>query len=257
MSRVIAAVDSSAAARPVLDTAAALARLLGAELEALHVREDGDFAPRAQAAAVGVPLRAVRGPTVPSLVEAAKPGDVVAMVLGARGTPVGRRPAGHTALEVAAALPKPLVIVPPSVAHPGRLRRLLVPLDGSAATAAALRGTIEFARGCALEVVVLHVLDEASLPPFEDQPQHEAASWAREFVARHCPCPPEELQLEVRVGSPSDHVLHVAAEADVDLVALGWSQDLSEGRAAVVRETLAKSAVPVLLVPVGARRGLE
>ena len=250
MSRVIAAVDSSAAARPVLDTAAALARLLGAELAALHVREDGDFTPRAQAGAVGVPLRTVRGPTVPSLVEAAKPDDVVAMVLGARGTPAGRRPAGRTALEVAAVLPKPLVIVPPSLAHPGRLRRLLVPLDGSATTAAALRGTIEFARGCALEVVVLHVRDEASLPPFEDQPQHETASWAHEFVARHCPCPPEELQLEVRVGSPPDYVVRVAVEADVDLVALGWSQDLSEGRAAVVRETLAKSAVPVLLVPI-------
>jgi nucleotide-binding universal stress UspA family protein len=257
MSRVVAAIDSSAAAQPVLATAAAMAALLGAELEALHVREDGDLAPRAQAGAAGVPLRTVRGPTVPSLVEAAKPADVVTMVLGARGTPAGRRPAGHTALEVATVLSKPLVIVPPSLAHPGRLLRLLVPLDGSAATAAALRGTIEFARGCALEVVVLHVQDEASLPPFEDQPQHETAAWASEFVARHCPCPPEELQLELRVGSPPDYVVRVAEEADVDLVALGWSQDLSEGRAAVVRETLAKSAVPVLLVPVGARRGLE
>jgi nucleotide-binding universal stress UspA family protein len=41
MSKVLAAIDNSAAARPVLASAAALADLLGAELEAIHVREDG------------------------------------------------------------------------------------------------------------------------------------------------------------------------------------------------------------------------
>jgi len=38
MTRVLAAVDRSAAATPVLSTAAALAGLLGAEVDAVHVR---------------------------------------------------------------------------------------------------------------------------------------------------------------------------------------------------------------------------
>ncbi len=249
MTKVIAAIDSSAAARPVLAAAAAIGGLLDAEVEALHVREDGDRAPRAQAQAAGLSLRTIAGPTVAGIVRAARPEDVVAVVLGARGTPGGRRPAGRTALEVITALGKPLVIVPPSAARPDRLLRILVPLDGTKETAEALQGTITLARGRELEVVVLHVHDEASLPPFEDQPQHETETWAREFLARHCPCPPEELRLELRIGSPPDYVVRVAREADVDLVALGWSQDLSPGRAAVVRATLARSPVPVLLIP--------
>ena len=249
MRRVIAAIDSSAAARPVLAVAARVAELLGAELEALHVA-DGDEAARVQAEAVGLRLRIVPGPTVSSLVAAARPREVVAMVLGARGTPAGRRPAGRTALEVITSLRKPLVVVPPEDARRGPVRRLLVPLDGTATTAAALRGTIEFARGCELDVVVLHVHDESTLPPFDDHAEHETRSWASEFLRRHCPGPPEELRLELRVGMPHDHIVRVAREADVDLIALGWAQDLSPGRAAVVRETLAKSSVPVLLVPV-------
>lgn len=39
---------------------------------------------------------------------------------------------------------------------------------------------------------------------------------------------------------------------DPDLIALGWSQELAGGGAAVVREALERSRVPVLLVPVGA-----
>jgi hypothetical protein len=47
-------------------------------------------------------------------------------------------------------------------------------------------------------------------------------------------------------------VLHVLVEVEVaqpDLLALGWSQSLAPGRAPVGREALARSPVPVLLVP--------
>ena len=39
-------------------------------------------------------------------------------------------------------------------------------------------------------------------------------------------------------------------ESSCDLIALGWSQELSADRAPVVRETLARANLPVLLVPV-------
>jgi hypothetical protein len=50
-------------------------------------------------------------------------------------------------------------------------------------------------------------------------------------------------------NAPGEHVLRVARDALVDMVALGWSQTLDEGHATVVRAVLAGSSIPVLLVP--------
>lgn len=98
---------------------------------------------------------------------------------------------------------------------------------------------------------MLHVYDEASLPLFSDQPQHELASFGHEFLARCCGASPaDELTFELRVGDPAEHCLRLAARLQADLVALAWSQDLAGGRAAVVRTLLARSRVPVLLLPI-------
>jgi nucleotide-binding universal stress UspA family protein len=247
---VIAAIDNSPAARPVLAAASELAAVLHADVEALHVREDGDRIAAAAARAAHVPLKETFDPTVESLVAAARSLDVSALVLGARAIPAVKSPLGHVALEVITSLAKPLVLVPPDVRLPFALRRILVPLDGTRETAEALAETMELACGSSVEVVVLHVYDERTLPPFSDQPQHETAAWEQEFLARFCPRIPDGLRLELRLGAPGESVVRVADQVGADLVALGWSQDLSPGHAAVVREVLRRSRVPVLLVPV-------
>lgn len=251
MTTVIAAIDNSAAARPVLAAASELAALLSADVEALHVREDGDRIAAAAAAAAHVPLRELADPPVESLVAAATGLEVSALVLGARAMPAVPTPLGHVALEVMTSLAKPLVVVPPEVRLPFALRRMLVPLDGTRETAVALGEVIGLARDSRVEVVVLHVHDERSLPPFSDQPQHETAAWEREFLCRCYPGIPDDLRLELRVGAPGESIIRVADEVDADLIALGWSQDLSPGRAVVVREVLGRSRAPVLLVPLG------
>lgn len=248
MTKVLAAVDNTAAARSVLAAAVALGDLLGVEVEAIHVREDGHRTVDAAARAAGIPLRVSEGPVVPALRGAGEKSDVAALVLGVRASAVGRRPAGHVALQLAVSLPVPVLVVPPQAAVPITLRRVLVPLDAEPATAAALTETMELARRRKLEVVVLHVHEHASLPAFTDQPQHELAAWSAEFLRRHCP-DPDNVLLEVRVGAPGQHVLRVADEIGADLIALGWAQDLGEGRAAVIREALDRSDVPLLLVP--------
>jgi nucleotide-binding universal stress UspA family protein len=250
MTKVLAAVDNTAAARSVLAAAVALGDLLGVEVEAIHVREDGHRTVDAAARAAGIPLRVSEGPVVPALRGAGEKSDVAALVLGVRASAVGRRPAGHVALQLAVSLPVPLLVVPPQAAVPMTLRRVLVPLDAEPATAAALAETMELARRRKLEVVVLHVHEHASLPAFTDQPQHELAAWSAEFLRRHCP-DPDNVLLEVRVGAPGQHVLRVADEIGADLIALGWAQELGEGRAAVIREALDRSDVPLLLVPLG------
>jgi len=249
MTKVLAAIDNSAAARPVLATALVVAPLFSAEVEAVHVREDGDRNARAAAEAADVPLREIPGPRVASLVAEGQADEVAALVLGVRGSLVGRRPAGRTALELIVALRKPLVVVPPHAVVPPRLERVLVPLDATAETTAALADTIELACGAGIEVVALHVHDRDTLLRFDDQPQHELDAWRREFLARHCPRP-QRARLEVRVGAPGRHVVAVAGDQQADLVVLGWAQDLSAGHATVVREVLGHSDVPVLLLPI-------
>ena len=153
------------------------------------------------------------------------------------------------------AVNKPLVLVPPQAPIPVRLRRVLVPLDGTSVTAAAITQTVELAHDSEIEVDVLHVYDEESLPLFSEQPQHETETWAREFLARYCPNV-DPGRLHLRVGRPGEHVVRVAQQTDADLIVLGWAQDLSSGRAAVVRETLEQSRTPVLLVPVSSPTSL-
>lgn len=250
MRTVVAAVDNSSAAAPVVATAEKMAQLYHATARALHVREDGDSVATAAARVAGIEIETTAGVPIEALIGAARQPAVRMVVLGARGTPAGRRPAGTTALELITSVPTPLTVVPPDAPHPGRIDSILVPLDGTPASAAALAGTIDLARGSGIEVVILHVHEEDRLPSFTNHLQHEVRAWAEEFITRHCHCRPEEVRLELRVGVPREHVVDVARVAGVDLVAMGWSQDLAPGRAAVVREVLARCDVPILLVPV-------
>jgi nucleotide-binding universal stress UspA family protein len=252
MTRIIAAIDNSAAATPVLETARMVSELLDADVEAVHVRRDRDTAAAAAAAAADVPFHVTSGSTPDRLSEAIAPPDVAALVLGARSTPAGRRPVGSTALELITSASKPVIVVPPDKRLAASIDSILVPLDASSATAAALAGTIELARRSKIAVIVLHVREEASLHPFSDQPQHEARAWAEEFVARYCPCPLDEVDLHLRVGVPREQIGNVVEETGADLIVLGWSQTLEPGRAAVVRATLTRSPVPVMLLPVDA-----
>jgi nucleotide-binding universal stress UspA family protein len=250
MTTVLAALDNSLAGKPVLATARALARMLGAQVSAVHVVTDHDGTARNVAETMDVPLRIASGPVVDRLLEAGRNDDVTAVVIGARGTPGGRRPLGSTALAVATSLLKPVVIVPPEARIAPELRRVLVPLEGTTSSSLAPRSIVELACGAKLDVIALHVHEEEDIPAFTDQPQHEHEAWAREFLARYCPWGIGAVSLERRVGRSDELVPEVAEQAHCDLIALGWAQALAPGRAPVIRATLERSRVPVMLVPV-------
>lgn len=251
MARVIAAITSDSAAEVVLSTATAVSRLFGARVEALHVG-GAQITLSSAAKRAGVPLRDVAGETAQVLADAAASEDVAALVIGARGAVVGKRPAGSTALGVITLQQRPVVVVPPDAPVINRpIESVLVPLDGTAASAAALNEIVELAQNAALRIVVAHVLSPTSLPAFSDHLPHEVRSWSEEFIARHCPAA-AHAALELREGQPHEHVLDILRESGCDLVALSWRQDLARGRAAVVRRVLAESPVPVLLTPAGA-----
>jgi hypothetical protein len=250
MKTVLAAVDNSLAGRPVIAAAQALASLLDARVEALHARTNGDRTANNTAEAAGVPLRTTSGPVVERLIQAGQAEDVIALAIGARSTPIGPRPLGSTAAAVASALLKPVIVVPPEARVQAEFARVLVPLEASVSASIGPRAILELARDKTIEAVALHVYEEDSLPLFTDQPQHEQAAWAEEFLARYCPSGVGSVRLETRVGRADDLVAAVADECDCDLVAIGWSQELATGRAPVVRGTLERSRLPILLVPV-------
>jgi nucleotide-binding universal stress UspA family protein len=257
MSRIVAAIDTTPAAATVLAAAAGLAPLLGAHVEALHVLEDDARVPRALSEGFDVPLRVVRGEVVRILMDlAGRPDDVVAVVTGVSERRHHLPFIGHVAEHVLTHAAIPVVAVPPGAAVTSVVRRVLVPLNGTATTSAALREVLEMACRKHLDVTLLHVYDDTSVPMFSDQPVHEARAWTEEFLRRHCP-DPDAVSLEVRIGTPATHVMDVAVESRADLLVLGWSQDFSSGRARVVRHALETSGIPVLLVPVAHRAASE
>jgi hypothetical protein len=98
-----------------------------------------------------------------------------------------------------------------------------------------------------VEILAVHVFDATTVPRFWDRPQYNHQAWSSEFLARWCPTPGARLAL--RAGRPGGQVLAVAAAQQADMIARGWSQDLTGDRAAVVREVLTRTDLPVLLLP--------
>ena len=172
------------------------------------------------------------------------------MVVGSRGMPGRARPVGATALEVLAALPKPIARRPardrsetaPQAPRPARRDAFDLGRAGSGLRAcgrlrARRRRPSRARRG----------LDP---PASTTSVSTRRETWAREFVARYCPWGVGDVRLETRVGRSDEEILRAAEEFEADLIALGWAQELAPGRAPVVRAVLERGHVPVLLIPV-------
>jgi nucleotide-binding universal stress UspA family protein len=244
---ILAALDSTAAAAPVLDAARAIADLLDVGLEAIHVPENGHTTVTALAHAAGVPLRLVNGPALDALSGALSADDILLAVLGIRRKAVAGEPIGHIALPLVQQAHKPVIAVPPGFLSRelDRLKHVLVPLDGTRHVARGMEPSVQLLSGAGVRVVALHVFDHERIPRFSDQPHHEILAWEKEFLARHCP----GAVLQTRLGRASPAILEAALTERVGIIALGWRRDLSAGRAAVVRDLLTRSTVPILLVP--------
>jgi nucleotide-binding universal stress UspA family protein len=251
--KVLAALDQTAGARTVLATSHEIARLFAAEVSALHVLQDGVQRVRELVADDRVPLAELKGAAPGARLAQAldDDDDAVALVVGTRPQLQGGREIGSTALEVVTTAHKPVFIIPPELSAGFAVRRVLVPLEGSLSTSKAC-AALDVPGAEHVDVVILHVLEEHALPPFSDQPQHEWEAFGREFLARYSPLPVAHVRLETRVGRPDQHILPVARETDCDLIVLAWAQKPAPGRASIVRDTLRRGTIPVLLVPVKA-----
>jgi nucleotide-binding universal stress UspA family protein len=259
---VLAAIDDSGAAGPVLQAALAAGRVLGDPVRALHVSEGGlSLTAGAVARWAQVEVEDRWGDPVEEIVEAASRLPVELVVLAARDQPTGARPAGHVALAVVERSTRPVLVVPPDARLPAMSAsdkvwpvRILVALDGTPETARGLAGLSARLQGCPVELVVVHVFEAATLPGFWYHAGHAEEAWEDAFRRRWCRDVPYEVQL--RHGRPSSVVVDVADAEAIACVALFWSRCLAPGRALVVREALGRSPVPVLLVPAARDAGV-
>jgi nucleotide-binding universal stress UspA family protein len=239
MSAVIAALDGGPGTGPVRDVAQALAGRLGCDLEVVCVGP----------AESGADLEAARveiGDPARVLSEEAARTDVQAIVVGTRHAEGGAYPAGHVTLALLLTSPVLVVVVPPDLPRESRsLSRVLVPVEGNGPISDAAESLVNRLRASGAEVVPVHVLDQAHTPAFLEG-WDDLHQYAEEFTRRYAP---ELDKAELRVGDPATAILDCLRDKDADAALLEWKQQLSEGRAHVVRSLLERSTRPLLLLP--------
>lgn len=268
---VLVPLDGTQVALTALPVAEALAEATGSVLRLVHVT-DRPLESRELVERVGLPLERLprslidrlAGPPAAAIVRAARESGSRMVVMCTRtGAPKPRPGLGSTAAAVVGAAPCPVVLVRPEHSLlPWRLRHILVPHDGTPATAAALRPAARLAKSAGAMLTVLHVAatypsaqpSEAgtfAAPQYMDQPHHEWQLWKREFLERlRCECGLDEAilpRLHVARGDPGDEIVRFCREHAVDLVALGWHGRLDTGRAHTVKTVVESAPCPVLL----------
>ncbi len=261
---VLVALDGSAAAATAIALARLVASQLGAGVEVLHVVPPTGEPPLPDAA--GLRVRRVAGDPADEIVRVANDPAVALVVLTTHGhtvTPGARL--GHVAEHVIATSAVPLLLVRPEAAaqlHVRPLRRLLVPLDGTPSTARALHDIATLVRRLAASLDVLlvgargtHAMERGSIgvPRYIDQPQHEWPWWADEVYERLCVCCAGlgagiPTQVFVAHGTIGDEVIRIATAHQYDAIVLVRRSHLEPGRARVLRDVLARTPCPILLV---------
>jgi nucleotide-binding universal stress UspA family protein len=248
MTSVLAAIDDSAASRPVLQFASWAAQLMDAQLVAVHVQHDGsgDTA-RATAQSLDVPLIVRTGETVAAIGGARRELQAVALAVGARSLPGGVSPAGHVALALAQETTVPVIIVPPEASN-HRVDRILIALEGNGDSEVVLALAEQLSPADEPDILAVHVFRPDALPPFGDDPAFEAEAWTREFLRKASSTAAAHVHLDIRVGDPAVQVSEAIRDLDADLVVLAWHRELFEGHARIVRRVLETAHVPLVLL---------
>jgi nucleotide-binding universal stress UspA family protein len=217
----------------------------------------------------GLPIRLRVGDPADSILDEAAGPDVQLLVMTTVAAGDPDRELGSVALRVALGTSRPLLSLrpetgmqPSAVAPP--LHRLLLPLDGSRATASALRPVTSLARRLGASVDVLYIVPPGGAPADErpgsmvtpryvDQPQHEWGTWSKEIRERlliECAgfAPGADVGVQVRQGDPGAEILRFARDGHCDAIVLVRRSRLEPGRAGILRTVIQQSPSPLLLV---------
>jgi nucleotide-binding universal stress UspA family protein len=271
---IIVPLDGTPRSAVALPVAKALADLEGGTLHVVHVAKRR-LPPRETARALGLSPRELFGTVIDELqgspaaaiVRLAREAEDPRIVMCARSRKdKPRAQIGTVAEQVLSGAECPVVLVQPEWGfEPWAPRRILLPHDGSPATASALGPAMDLAERATAALMVLHVAAWATKPPsgavtipaYVDQPQHEWPEWSREFLETlefFCNFPEHARpRLFVSTGDPGQEIVKFIAERGIDLVALAWNGTLQPERAETIKEVLIGSSCPIMFLRTGAR----
>lgn len=278
--KVLVALDGSAAAAMALPTARTIARQLDAAVEAVHVASEDIPEPELRRRLgldhqdeEDVALRLLVGDPVEELLRAADDRRVAFIVLATHGHDVeAGGPLARVPEVLAARAKRPTLLIRPEAATvlgrpPYPFKRMLLPFDGTAATAGALKPAIKLAGELGAAIDLLYVVHPGQAPPggpesiapplYVDEPYYEWPGWASEvssWVRSCCGDVSEDVPMDVyvRAGPGRDQIgTAIAAFADeheADAIVLVRRSHLEPGRAPILRAVLDLTPCPVLLV---------
>ncbi len=153
------------------------------------------------------------------------------------------------------------------------ISRVLVPIDFSPSSRAALDYATFMAGKLGASMEVLHVsgppgyvgpdtlalLPVAAGSPSWEQMRTEVSREVNQFLAK-AGVKPKQVGVRVEVGEPSDTILNVAREAEVDLIVMGTHGRTGLSRlliGSVAEAVLRRSTCPVLTIRVASKASRE
>jgi nucleotide-binding universal stress UspA family protein len=202
----------------------------------------------------------VSGAPAEAILRAADAPDVDVVALGLRSD--ARAGIGHVARELLERSSRMLLVVRQGMIPVGALRRILVPLEGSPSTSAAMRVADDAFCARGREIVLIHVVtgdtpaEPGSMPAprFMDQEHYEWTAWQEEFCMRFSQCSRGgRHRVCVRVGDPGRLIVEEARDVRAELAVVAWRQQLGTGQAGLLRLLLEESPCPLLLVAQASR----
>jgi len=266
--------DGSLPAAWPLEVAQAVAELRGDDISVLFVSAEPLTAEKV-AEAVGLPAEWLPRVTLLNAVGNAAEGicrvadeikaDVILMAThGSTGDL--RSPAGSVTLGVLRDTPCPVLVVRSALDFSAQarrlrhLRRLCIPLDGSAEAAWSVRVGGALAQQANARILMLHVIDNRPKrkggapagPSYSDQPLYELEAWQEEFIRGSFAMAhrPREATTSfvLRFGNPEREIVQFAAETDCDLIVAAWGGSISAEQGKVVQMLLEQAPCPLLFV---------
>ena len=207
------------------------------------------------------------GDVVQTIVSLAAPEHMKMVVMASHGHTFDPEALlGHIGTGIIQSSPDPVMVIRPDMkALPDsawKPERMLVPLNGSPAAAAAVDTILDLAETIGASVDIVHIAELGKQPPKEegaltsprylDYPYYEWEAWADEFITRFTRRPPKvELRMFHRDGVPSKEMLNMAATSEEDIIVLAWQGILAGDRASTIKEILRRTEVPVILIKSG------
>jgi nucleotide-binding universal stress UspA family protein len=210
----------------------------------------------------GLVLEVEEGEPAARLLEMSVLHPTAFLIVGADPSAGDKLGVGLVATRVIEESNAPVLVVRPGVTP--RLRRILLPLDGTPSTASAIEPATDLARaaGASLDIVLVGEARQPSapsehgtmsVPQYVDQPHHEWPAFSGEFVERfvhtlgHCSSDvPRRFFLGS--GDPDEEILRYASLLDSDLAVLVWHGLASVRHGAIFQSVVRRAPCPLLIL---------